>query len=288
MLAYDPEYIAARTVLLDALEALVDHREAIVVVGAQAVYLRTEPLPGYQDFTTDGDLALDPALLRPRPGLEEAMRGAGFRLKGEQAGQPEPGIWEARAPTAGGSDGVIIPVDLIVPEAVAPRGGRRGARLGGQHGRRAARRAVGLEGALVDHSPVEISALHDEDDRRVTVEVAGAAALIVAKLHKIRDRAPQGGRLVDKDAGDLLRLFLAAGVAHATDRFVRLLDDPRSAEVTRLAIAELEPLFGTPRRLGTEMAVRALDGVVEPETIHTICSTFVAGTLSRLREMGKI
>ncbi len=36
MAAPDPNYVAARTVLLDALDALVDHREALVVVGAQA------------------------------------------------------------------------------------------------------------------------------------------------------------------------------------------------------------------------------------------------------------
>lgn len=42
----DPEYVAARGVLLDALEALAEHRNAILLVGAQAVYLRTEPLPG--------------------------------------------------------------------------------------------------------------------------------------------------------------------------------------------------------------------------------------------------
>lgn len=92
--AYDPNYVVARTVLLDALDALADHRDALIVVGAQAVYLRTEPLEGYQDFTTDGDLALDPSLLRERPGLEAAMRQAGFRLKDENTGHPEPGIWE--------------------------------------------------------------------------------------------------------------------------------------------------------------------------------------------------
>jgi hypothetical protein len=74
MPALDPEYVAARSVLLDALDALADHRDALVVVGAQAVYLRTEPIESYQDFTTDADLALDSGLLSDRPGLEEAMR----------------------------------------------------------------------------------------------------------------------------------------------------------------------------------------------------------------------
>ena len=39
--ALDPEYVQACRVLLDALEALMPHRSAIVVAGAQAVYLHT-------------------------------------------------------------------------------------------------------------------------------------------------------------------------------------------------------------------------------------------------------
>ena len=37
----DPQYVVARSVLLDALEALGKQREAVVVVGAQAIYLHT-------------------------------------------------------------------------------------------------------------------------------------------------------------------------------------------------------------------------------------------------------
>lgn len=41
MTSVDPEYIEARRVLLDALTALAPHASALVVAGAQAVYLRT-------------------------------------------------------------------------------------------------------------------------------------------------------------------------------------------------------------------------------------------------------
>ncbi len=85
------EYVEARRVLLNALDALNDHLEAVVLIGAQAVYLRSEGrLSGYQPFTTDADVVLDPTLLRPAPPLGQAMRNAGFALT------PEPGIWEAR------------------------------------------------------------------------------------------------------------------------------------------------------------------------------------------------
>ena len=39
--APDPEYVLARKVLLDALQALGEQRSAIVLVGAQAIYLHT-------------------------------------------------------------------------------------------------------------------------------------------------------------------------------------------------------------------------------------------------------
>lgn len=286
MAALDPEYVAARGVLLDALDALSDHRDALVLVGAQAVYLRTEPMEAYQDFTTDGDLALDPGLLSDRPGLEDAMRRAGFRLKDEDAGHPEPGIWEARVSLAERADNLVIPIDLIVPEAVAPPGGRRGARLGGEHGRRAARRAVGLEGALLDHSVIEIPSLNEADTRRVRVKVAGITALIVAKLHKIGDRAEQPERLTDKDGGDVFRLMLASTPEQAAERFGVLINDPRSADATHRAIVLLDDLFGGPRSVGTQMAVRAMTGVMAPETVIEVCTSSTGNTLDRLGEVG--
>jgi len=65
----------ARTGLLDALGALEEHRDALVLVGAQAVYLHTGSIDiALAEFTTDGDIAVNPALLGPRPLVEEAMR----------------------------------------------------------------------------------------------------------------------------------------------------------------------------------------------------------------------
>jgi len=285
---HDPTYVAARTVLLDALDALADHRNALILVGAQAVYLRTEPLDGYQDFTTDADLAVDPGILGDRPGLEEAMRQAGFRLLNENTGKPEPGIWEARVPAPDRTEDFIIPVDLIVPEAVAPPGGQRGARLGGQHGKRAARRAIGLEGALVDNSPVEIPALAAGDPRSTVIKVAGEAALIVSKVHKIGDRTTRPDRLRDKDAADTVRLFMSSDAAEIAVRFALLLNDDRSAGVTRQAIDRLDPLFGTPRSLGTAMAVRALQGALPRDTVVAVCLAFVTDLRRRLKEAGLI
>jgi predicted nucleotidyltransferase len=73
------EYVLARRVLLDALDALEVPREAIVLVGAQAVYLHTGDTDlAVAPTTTDADIALAPDRLRDEPLLEAALRAAGF------------------------------------------------------------------------------------------------------------------------------------------------------------------------------------------------------------------
>jgi hypothetical protein len=51
-----------------------------------------------------------------------------------------------------------------------------------------------------------VAALAPGDDRVFTANVAGSAALLVAKLHKLGERQATPGRLVDKDAHDIYRL----------------------------------------------------------------------------------
>ena len=54
--ASKPE-IQARTALLDALEALGAHRDAVVLIGAQAIYIHTGEAPvALAPFTKDADL----------------------------------------------------------------------------------------------------------------------------------------------------------------------------------------------------------------------------------------
>ena len=77
--SYSPITVAARRVLLDALEALVEQRDAVVLVGAQAIYLYTGAADvAIATTTKDSDIALIPARLTPEPTLEAAMTAAGF------------------------------------------------------------------------------------------------------------------------------------------------------------------------------------------------------------------
>ena len=75
----DRQYVVARSVLLDALDGLGVQRAAVILVGAQAVYLHTGAVElAVAEFTIDADLALDPALLQPSPEIDATMTAAGF------------------------------------------------------------------------------------------------------------------------------------------------------------------------------------------------------------------
>ena len=270
------EYIEARRVLLDVLTALAPQRDAVVLVGAQAIYLRTEGrMAGYQPFTTDADVVIDPTRLDPVPPLAVAMSEAGFTLTSE------PGIWEARISRPGMDDEIVVPIDLIVPEELAPAAGRRAARLAGGHGKATARKSPGLAGTVVDHSPIEIGALEPLDDRRITVNVAGYGALLVAKLHKLGDRLATPERLQAKDAGDVYRLMDAVGPHEMAEKLQRLLSDNRSSATTSKALAYFRQLFLTPGSIGVRLSVHALRGVIPEATVAAAISAY-AGETHRL------
>jgi hypothetical protein len=259
----------ARRVLLDGLEALDAQRAALVLVGAQAIYLHVgEADLAVAPFTTDGDLALDPGALSANPRLEDALRAANFAPDLRQ-----PGIWIGQG---------NVTIDLLVPEALGG-GGRRGARLG-VHGNRVARKARGLEAALVDNAPTTITALEEGDPRSYEIAVAGAAALLVAKLHKIAERQDRAGRSEDKDALDVLRLLRGTTTEVLASGLERLAASDLAGEVTREAVRFLEELFGTPDARGAQMAARAATPLEDPTTIAASCAGLAGDLLQALRQ----
>jgi hypothetical protein len=278
----DPRYVAARSVLLDALIALAAHVDALVIVGAQAVYLHTgDGDLAVAPFTTDADIAVNPARLVPDPLIEAAMTNAGFRLA-LIGGHVEPGIWTREI--AIGDELLLVPVDLIVPGAAATGSGRRGVRLG-VHGRRAVRRATGLEAALVDHNPVTIAALERADTRTLTVNVAGPAALLVAKAHKIHDRVESGrvDRVIDKDAADVLRLMQTTSPATVGATLGELAKHPMAGHTAAAALVYLEALFGRRGRRGIEMATEAMRLAIPAARVEAICTAYTTVLLQAAR-----
>ena len=268
----DPLYVAARRVLLDALEALREHIDALVLVGAQAVYVHAgEADLAVAPTTTDGDLAIDPARLGPAPILEDALARAGFEQEHNVVG-----IWHTSADVEGTPR--VVQVDLLVPASLGGPG-RRGARIP-PHGKAVARKVVGLEGALVDRDLHLITPLEPGDDRKIRMAVAGPAALLVAKVHKIGDRVDDRDRRSDKDALDVYRLLRAVPTDELARRFQLLREDPVSASVTEQALRRLPELFGGARRPGVLMAVRAA-GPLEPGDTIAASLTVLSDDLGR-------
>lgn len=282
-------YVAARRALLDGLEALGTHRQAAILVGAHAVYLRV----GQGDLattpaTTDADLALDPRRLGGVPLLDESLAASGFVPK-IGAGGPIIGTWMAEQEVAGAR--VLVDLDLLVPEA-ASGPGTRAARLGAQ-GDRLARKAPGLELALVDNSEMEVGAL-DADPRSFAVRVAGAAALLVAKVHKVSDRLddPRRATYIAKDALDILRLLRGTqDIALAT-----VLADARSGKTTsgdpafdsaiagtvERALSLLGAEFGRESARGCALAGRAVVGRDDPSVVAASLAALTSRLLERL------
>lgn len=253
----DPLYVKARKVLLDAFDALEDHREALVLVGAQAVYVHTGDTDlAVAEYTTDADLSISPSDLADSPRIEVLLSNAGFRLG------LNPGSWLS-------ADGVVV--DLMVPEALAGAGSRSADLR--PHSKPSARRAVGLEGSLIDRDKTELASLDPSDNRAMTVWAAGPAALIVAKLHKIHERVGVPNRLIDKDALDVFRLLQASKTSDVADRLKKLRDSSLAGDVTSRAIAFMPELFGSVDAPGIAMAVRAAG---DPEHSDTVASSLVA------------
>lgn len=272
-------YVVARRVLLDALVALRDQHDAITIVGAQAVYLRSVDVDlSVALYTSDADLGIDPKRLVDEPRLQQAMTNARFvRASADLAGS-----WSRDERV--GDRVVKIPVDLLVPEGLS-EGGRRSVQIP-PHDKMSARRVPGLEAAVVDNDPMAVASLEpDVDSRVIMASVAGPAALLVAKAYKIRDRVEKPGksRLNDKDAGDVVRLMMIdEGPPEVAQRFRTLLVDDRTSEVVKTGLGYLDELFGARATVGTEMAVAALAGGLDERTIRALAPGYVAALLQAL------
>jgi len=284
---YDPEYVAARRTLLDALGALGGQRQALVLVGAQAIYHHTGAgTLAVAEYTTDADIAVDPRLLLPLPGLADAMERAGFFLADPQGAV---GIWSSRQIIVGMP--AIVTVDLLVPEALGGAG-RRAARMGGNHGKRTAMKAHGLEAAVVDNEPTALGALDPADARSFEIRVAGPAALLISKVHKVGERveaAATGGRedrVKDKDALDILRLLRAVDLSLTAARLRDLALDGLAGGVTKEAVARMPELFRDVASPGSQMAARAAAGAEDPDIIAASCVALVKEFLNDVKTAG--
>lgn len=211
----DSGYVVARRNLINALGALkVYEQSAVVVVGAQAVYLQAGDSVStpFSPFTLDSDLAVDPRMLDVVPPIRETLERFGYTLR-----RRDPGLyWAPGSTDEQPKDGAKV--DILVPEQFAVGKGRRDAGLPGDN-ERAARRTAGIEAALYDKDLLPIVDFR-KPDHRVEAYVAGPAALIIAKARKIVDRGDE--RLKTKDASDVFLLLRAFERVELCRRFAAL------------------------------------------------------------------
>ncbi len=254
---HDQGHIDAREALLDAVEALGPHGDAAILVGAQAIYIHTASRDtdfGVSPFTYDADIAIDPSLLMDSTPIVDAMSVAGFRL------EDQPGLYR-RGPTSR--------VDLLVPQAVGGPG-RRAARLG-VHGNKAAMKVRGLEGALVSHSQRTIDSLIPDSPRSCVLKVAGPAALLVAKVHKIAERLdannPNRRNPLPKDGFDVYRLMRATDTSEMASELRLLRSSEISGRVTSEALSMFRRLFSAPDGTGTNLVVDHVRAIEDTDFI---------------------
>ena len=259
--------VLARRVLLDAIQALEGQRDALILIGAQAIYIHTEAAPiALPEATKDSDIAIDRRQLVDDPLLEEAMTRAGFRSGAN------PGSWLSS---------FDVPVDLMMPETMSDPGGTRGARKP-PHSPRATRRAAGLEAAIVDNDWREISSLDVTDGRKFMMRVAGPAALLIAKMHKLGERHNANiARLVDKDAHDVYRLLTVVPTESLAATLASLREDDLAREAAETGLRYLSDLFAAgPDALGCVMAGRAEELIGDPAFVSQ-ATAFLAHDLVR-------
>ncbi|MEU7213930.1 hypothetical protein AB0B06_36765 [Streptomyces sp. NPDC044989] len=269
---------AARSALLDALIALQSHRDALTIVGAQAVYLRTHTATlRSAAHTSDGDISIDPQHLGEDPLLEQAMHAAGFVRRDNQSG-----LWER--PQQVGSLTVPVEVDLLVPYKLAPRPNNRRRTELPPHHEWATKKVPGLEVAAVDRSLMTISGLAPGDSRHVEAYVAGPTALLVAKAIKlderIRDAEKRPDRLSSKDAGDIYRIMMTVPANEVARAYATLRDNQRVGNTAQEGMELLRTLFGAASTPGTRLAVQALAGDVPVDRIRQLMPSYVTAALS--------
>ncbi|MDN4639427.1 hypothetical protein QCD70_04140 [Agreia sp. PsM10] len=216
-----PELVSSRRVLVDVIERLEAQRDALVVLGAHAVWEVTKhdtDLPP-MDPTHDADLGVIPQLLLHVPLLDQVMDAAGL----EPADMSRPGVWglktEQELPFR-----ERLTIDLIAAASVA--GGRLKGRSAdvGSHGKRSVSKTQGTELSLVDKREMELESFEDSG-QSVTAWVAGPAALLCAKAYKVIDRLDpkelerNPARYKPKDIADMYRLIVVSDGAEVRTIF---------------------------------------------------------------------
>lgn len=266
----------SRRALIDLVEnVLTPHRDALTLVGAHAVMLRTASLRLRPAFTSDGDFGLTPSLVSANsanPSILALMSSAGF----ERRDASRPGLWgRGRDLDRVGRTVWKEQIDLIVGQGLAGNAKKssRSVRALGRD-RMSASCTEGIELSALDRSEMEIVDLVDPSIR-TQINTAGHAALICSKAYKLGERLAAGGRrLRDKDAGDLWRLLECADPEGVGATFSRHLDHDEIGDSVRTGTIHVRTVLRSePIRT---MAARSFGGEVSPRQVSSTFDRWVS------------
>jgi len=253
----DPGTRRSRSVLIDVILGLQEHREALAGLGGHAViemtwHLNTLPVP---DTTQDGDLGVTPQLLAESPLLFEKMIELGY----EASRSDRPGVWsplnEADLPPHDRTS-----VDLIAPRAVAAPGITRAIRAARvpPHGKHSVSATEGTELSLIDRTLMTLRSF--DDGPSAEAYVAGPAALLCAKAYKLHDRMNPNElgrnpeRLRPKDFADVYSLLQAIRPNAAAETFESGAADPSIGQAVELGRTYLLELLQIPEEIAQTVA----------------------------------
>lgn len=270
---------ASRRLLINTIKALQEFAQSATVVGAHAVHVWVEQAwgPIEMEATRDGDVVINPVFVAESPKLLDLMG----RIGAAPALPDRPGVYgyvsESELPSA-----ERITVDLIVPEAYAGPG-RRAARIPGQGN--AATRALGLELGVWDRHPTTLSTVDGPTDG-TRAFVAGPAALLVAKAHKVHERLQQvitrPDRLRPKDSGDVaLLMMVSSGEDAAETMSAHVQTRPEIRDAVTAGATYLLGLYDPPDSIARLQAADALAARFEDTEVFAAIDAWLADFQSR-------
>lgn len=192
------------------------------------------------------------------------------------------GVWVTHRPTLR-NPRTEVAIDLLVPASVSPGKGRRAARLEGHHAH-AARIVRGLDGVIVDSDVMSVGSLDPADSRSFDMRIAGPAAMLVAKMHKIDDRSGTK-RSSDKDALDVLRILSGTSTDDLAHRMHRVTVSDKSADVAQEALEMFRQQFASRAGQGVEMIVRAVGQLANPDEVSASCVALANDLLAQVAKL---
>lgn len=254
--------LATRVAIANVVRTLGGNSEALVLIGAHAIYLRTPDFrSAVAPATKDADFVLRPEVLTTIDPLDQVLVSAGYQRKGSDL----PGTWV---------DPTGAELDFMTP---GPRRSKRSAPVP-PHGQGAIQHVEGAEGCLVDFDLMPLP-----DVNNVRIRVAGSAGLLIAKLHKVHERIGTPQRDYAKDSFDIYRLLAGTTPDEITSRLKAILASPFGVESAESGLRLLEELFAAGADApGSLRAGRAAAPARDAEQIALSASLLAREVLSDL------